>query len=87
MGAGPRVGGRVAVGVCASLLREPGLIPVALRQLGALAPHRWWARPPFLPLPDPAAVRFRIETHRGAGAGVEAADVMTWLRWCDAARR
>jgi hypothetical protein len=77
----------VAVGVGIALLREPGLVPVALRQLGALAPHRWWARPPFLPVPDPAAVRFRIETHRGAGGIAEAADVVTWLRWCAAARR
>ena len=33
----------------------------------AARPPRWWARPPFLPLPDPDYLRFRFETQYGAG--------------------
>jgi len=67
-----------------ALLRAPALWATALRQLGRLAPQGWWRRPPFLPLPDPAYLRFRLETAYG-GAGDRAPtaeDVVTYLRWC-----
>ncbi|MEO7555070.1 MAG: hypothetical protein ABIV94_00525 [Acidimicrobiales bacterium] len=66
-----------------AVLRRPSLWRTALAQARRLAPRRWWARPPFLPLPDRAYVRFRLETQYG-GAGdrrVEAHDVVSWLAW------
>ena len=55
-----------------------------MRQALRLARPGWWRRPPFLPLPDPAYLRFRMETAYG-GAGDQpprSADLVTYLRWC-----
>jgi hypothetical protein len=65
------------------ILRHPGLWPVALRQARRLAPPRWWRRPPFLPLPHPAYLRFRLVTQYGDERHrPEPADVLNYLRWC-----
>jgi len=67
-----------------ALLRSPTLWATALRQLARLAPTGWWRRRPFLPLPDPAYLRFRLETAYG-GTGDRSPtgeDVVTYLRWC-----
>ena len=71
-----------------------------MRAIGAVLPHPslwltgsarraargpgWWRRPPFLPLPAPDYLRFRMETAYG-GAGdqlPEPDDLVTYLRWC-----
>lgn len=55
----------------------------ALGQLRVLAPAGWWRRVPYLPLPDPAWVRFRMEAAYGdADAVPRPGDVVAWLRWC-----
>lgn len=65
---------------------RPRLWPVAVVQVFRLARRGWWRRPPFLPLPDPEYLRFRIQTAYGGSApalarvGVD--DVLTYLRWC-----
>ena len=67
-----------------ALLRHPELWLTALRQARRLVPLGWWRPPPFLPVPDPAYLRFRLETAYG-GAGdrtPEAVDLVTYLRWC-----
>ena len=49
-----------------------------------LAGPGWWRHRPFLPLPDPAYLRFRMETAYG-GTGDQQprpADLLTYLRWC-----
>lgn len=79
--------GRQALRLLGALAREPTLVPIALVQLVRMAPPRWWARPPFLPLPDPDYLRFRIETHRGEGGRMEVDDVVAYLRWCASVRR
>jgi hypothetical protein len=64
----------------------PSLWVTAVRQLFALAAPGWWKRPPFLPLPSPAYLRFRLETVYG-GLGdrpLEPADLVGYLRWCRA---
>lgn len=69
--------------VVLAILRHPSLWPAALVQARRLAPRRWWARWPFLPVPDRAYLRFRMETQYG-GAGdhrAEPADVLEWLAW------
>ena len=61
---------------------RPSLWPTAARQARRLAPRRWWLRPPFLPVPDRAWMRFRAETQYGDPDRVPAPDdVITWLRW------
>lgn len=64
--------------VIAVLLR-PWLWPAALR----LARPGWWRRPPFLPLPDPAYLEFRLQTMYGrSDVRPPADDLLTYLRWC-----
>ena len=73
-----------------AVLVRPRLWVTALRQAGRAVPRRWWARPPFLPLPSRAYVQFRLETAYGSQAPPDGADVVRYLTWCheaEAARR
>jgi hypothetical protein len=69
------------------VVRRPRLWPTALRQAGRLARPGWWRRPPFLPLPDPDYLRFRLETQYGATGRIEPADLVVYLEWCRDADR
>ena len=67
----------------AAIARRPTLWPTAIRQVFVLASPGWWRRRPFLPLPDPGYLRFRLITQYGDGDHrMEPADVVTYLRWC-----
>ena len=62
---------------------RPWLWPTALRQARRLVAPGWWRRPPFVPRPDRAYLRFRTETQYGGdGAVPAAADVVSYLEWC-----
>lgn len=77
---------RWAVGAVGAVLRHPSLWLVALRQSLVLAPRGWWRRAPFLPVPAPDYMRFRMETAYG-GRGdqqPDAQDLVAYLRWCRA---
>jgi hypothetical protein len=65
------------------VLARPGLWWTALRQAVRLARPRWWARPPFLPLPDHDYLRFRFETQYGADGRPDPHDLVDYLLWCD----
>lgn len=39
---------------------------------------------PFLPIPDRAYLRFRLETQYGADGAPAPRDLATYLRWCRA---
>ena len=66
-----------------ALLAHPALWLTALVQVGRLAPSRWWTRRPFLPLPDPEYLRFRLQTQYGdPEREPDPADVVTYLEWC-----
>jgi hypothetical protein len=65
-----------------AVLRRPSLWGVALAQVLRLAAPGWWRRSPFLPLPDPAYLEFRLETQYGSGHEPEPDDVITYLHWC-----
>lgn len=67
------------------LLRNPGLWATAVTQAFRLARPGWWRRLPFLPMPDPAYLRFRLETQYGGDPGdrePEPVDLITYLHWC-----
>lgn len=69
--------------LAAAVARRPALWGTALRQARRLAAPAWWRRPPFLPLPDPAYLEFRLLTQYGdAGARPRPDDVVTYLAWC-----
>lgn len=83
-GAPPAIGGRWAVAAARAVARHPTLWPTAVRQALVLAAPGWWRRRPYLPLPAPDYLRFRLQTAYG-GAGDRApdpADVVTYLHWC-----
>lgn len=64
---------------------QPALWGTAVRQARALAAPGWWRRPPFLPLPDAAYLRFRLQTAYGdPDRAPEPADLVTYLHWCRA---
>ncbi|MBT8208791.1 MAG: hypothetical protein HKN94_12010 [Acidimicrobiales bacterium] len=53
---------RWVLGAAWALARHPGLWRTAIRLGRRHARSRWWATPPFLPLPDPGWLAFRYET-------------------------
>jgi hypothetical protein len=71
----------------AAVLAHPRLWTTAVRQATSATPPRWWRRPPFLPVPDRAYLRFRLETHYGDDAAPDAGDLVRYLEWCRGGRR
>ena len=70
-------------GAAVAVLVRPWLWWTALRQLVALAPRGWWRRRPWLPVPDPDYLAFRLQTMYGdSGHRPEPTDVVTYLHWC-----
>lgn len=66
-----------------AVLARPRLWLTALRQARRMARTRWWARPPFLPVPGRDYLAFRMETQYGSGAQrAETGDVIHYLSWC-----
>lgn len=69
--------------VVLAVIVRPGLWATAISSVLAMAPTGWWRRKPFLPIPDPDWMHFRLETaYGGDGTGpIEAQDLVTWLEW------
>jgi hypothetical protein len=65
-----------------AVLRRPRLWPTAVAQAVRLARPGWWRRPPFLPLPDPDYVRFRLQTAYGPNGMPAGDDLVAYLNWC-----
>ena len=65
-----------------AIMARPGLWLTAARVLGRMIPRRWWARPPFLPVPSRGYMKFRLETQYGTPtAPTEPGDVLEYLAW------
>ncbi len=69
-----------------AVLRRPHLWFAAMQQFLRAVPRRWWARAPFLPLPDRAYLRFRFETAYGGEGRPRVCDVVRYLEWCRVGR-
>jgi hypothetical protein len=66
-----------------AVVARPSLWAVAARQARVLAPPGWWRRPPFLPVPDPAYLRFRMQTAYGdVSRSPDGDDLVAYLHWC-----
>ena len=67
----------------AAVVRRPRLWSTALTALFELAPNQWWRRRPFLPLPDPDWLHFRIVTAYGGDGTLpmRSEDLVAWLDW------
>lgn len=80
--------GRSLTAAAAAVARHPGLWPTAAVEYGRMVPDGWWRRRPWLPVPDPAMLRFRAETQYGDPEHHPTADdVVRWLSWCKAENR
>jgi hypothetical protein len=67
---------------------RPRLWRASIGAVRRLARPGWWRRPPFLPVPEGAYWRFRMETAYGkewAGRPTPR-DVVDYLEWCQRAR-
>ena len=74
--------------MASAVLVRPWLWVTAVRQGVALAPSGWWRRRPYLPLPDPGYLAFRLEAMYGhSGRQADASDVVAYLSWCRMRRR
>lgn len=78
---------RLGAAMLGAIAAHPHLWPTAVRQLRVLTRPRWWASAPFLPVPDPSYLRFRMVTaYGGTGSGEHAAaqrsDIVAYLSWC-----
>ncbi len=74
--------------VLGAIIRRPSLWATAVLEARRFVPDDWLRRRPFLPLPDPEMLRFRLSTQYGdPESRVVAGDVVVWLRWCKAENR
>lgn len=70
-----------------ALMKQPGLLPTAIRQVAALAPRRWWASGSHLPIPRADYLAFRSTTLSGDASQLpEVHDVIVYLEWCRSMR-
>jgi len=66
-----------------AVVRRPGLWGAALRTLAAMAPTGWWRSVPFLPIPDPEYLRWRVTTAYGRpDITIATDDLVAYLLWC-----
>lgn len=78
----PALTGRSFAHLFLAVVRRPALWATAARQVFVLAPRGWWRRSPFLPLPDPEYLAFRLQTMYGDAAHQpEPDDLVTYLQW------
>lgn len=69
-------------------LRRPWLWPALLSAAWAFRPRDWYRRPPFLPLPSKAYMRWRMETGYGEPDAVPPADeIARFVTWSAEMRR
>jgi hypothetical protein len=61
---------------------RPWLWATAIGAVFALAPRRWWAHKPYLPIPDASVVRWRLATAYGSSSTeMTPEDVVSYLEW------
>ena len=65
-----------------AVLLRPSLWFTAVGAFFAFARKDWWKRAPFLPIPDEAAIRWRVTTAYGQpNMTLAAEDLVSYLRW------
>lgn len=73
---------RLATALAAHSLRNPSVGVSLVRVLWRFRRLHWYRRPPFLPLPAPEYVRWRMHTAYGRDDVVPPADdVIRYARW------
>jgi len=65
-----------------AVIKQPRLWGEAVRAAMAMARDGWWRKPPFLPVPNRAYLRWRTATAYGdSKAPIDADDLVAYLRW------
>ncbi|HEX8849438.1 MAG TPA: hypothetical protein VF761_07900 [Gemmatimonadaceae bacterium] len=73
---------RLFLALTARSLRHPRVAADLLGVAWRFRSRRWWAKPPFLPLPDAEYLRWRMHTAYGDHDAVPPADdVVRYARW------
>ena len=73
---------RLVLALALRSLRRPTLAADLVRVAWRFRVRRWWARPPFLPVPSGDYVRWRMHTAYGTHDAVPpAADVERYAQW------
>ncbi len=74
--------GGLALALAARAVVNPRLALDLLKTAWAFRRRRWWARAPFLPVPDPTYLRWRMYTAYGQEAAVPPVDdIVRFARW------
>jgi hypothetical protein len=64
------------------ILRHPTLWAEALRTFVAFTPSRWWRQRPFLPVPRPVYIVWRLQTAYGSpDTPPDPVDIVHFLQW------
>ena len=82
-----KLGWRYWFACSAALSARPKLWFTALRQARRMTPSRWWRHKPFLPVPSPRYLRFRLETQYGHEGIPQVQDFIDYLKWCQSTER
>ena len=65
-----------------AVAKRPRLWPAGVRAYITHVPPGWYRRAPFVPVPDRAWIRFRLQTAYGdPDRAPDPDDVVTWLQW------
>ena len=73
---------RLVLAVVPRALVSPSLTIALVAALWAFRRRHWWRHPPFLPVPDPTYLRWRMYTAYGNESAVPpVGDVIRWTRW------
>lgn len=73
---------RLVLALTLRALRHPRIAADLLGVAWRFRSRRWWAKPPFLPVPDPTYLRWRMHTAYGDHDAVPPADdVVRYARW------
>lgn len=66
-----------------AIAARPPLWVIAVVQVWRLAVPGWWRRWPPIPAPDPAYLRFRLQTQYGdTERDPDPSDLVAYLQWC-----
>ena len=91
MNRGPRPGSSILGASLASIARSlltGGLLGEGLRASWSMRSHRWWSKPPHVPVPNLEYRKWRTYTAYGdPDAAFDPADLRSFLRWRQQLRR
>lgn len=71
----------------ARALVRPALLGVLVRAAWRFRARGWYRRPPFLPVPPPEYLEWRLHTAYGEGRAPTVRELERYLRWSDTLRR